>query len=72
LELEGDWKVGVPLWSSAGSWERGIGSPQSTFQPTLTNDVAFQQPQKSNLFRDTMMRLLQSDNLEYKELTKAA
>jgi hypothetical protein len=24
------------------------------------------------LFRDTLMRLLASDNLEYKELTKAA
>jgi hypothetical protein len=24
------------------------------------------------LFRDTMMKLIQSDNLEYKQLTKAA
>jgi hypothetical protein len=36
------------------------------------NDVAFNNRKNPYLFRDTMLKLIHSENLEYKELTKAA
>ena len=44
------------------------------YLPLYVNEFAWRFNNRKNpfLFRDTMLRLIHSDNLEYKELTKAA
>ena len=38
----------------------------------MPSEFYMQHQNKRPLFRDTMLKLIHSDNLEYKELTKAA
>jgi hypothetical protein len=52
---------------------RFIGSRERLREFPGRNDVTcFNNRKNRFLFRDTMLKLIHSDNLEYKELTKAA
>lgn len=54
--------VGARLDVTGGGWGCGKGMGMTWLQ----------EPQDLFLFRDTMLKLIRSDNLEHKELTKAA
>jgi hypothetical protein len=58
---------------NAASWERGIESRQSISRLYLDEMTwRFNNRKNPYLFRDTMLKLIHSDNLEYKELTATA
>jgi hypothetical protein len=58
--------------SSAALWERGIGSLAKHLAAYL-DEMTWRFNNRKNpfLFRDTMLKLIHSENLEYKELTAA-
>jgi transcriptional regulator with XRE-family HTH domain len=56
--------------SNAALWERGIESASNISRPTLMKCASVSTTAKPYLFRDTILELVASNNLEYKELTK--
>ncbi len=66
-------RVAVGSHPSKSEGAPGIVFLRNIGRPTLTEMTwRFNNRKNPFLFRDTMLKLIHSDNLEYKELTKAA